>query len=309
MKLNVNTASLKELEDLPGIGKVTAKRILEYIDEKGSIKEIEELRSIKGISATAFRKFEHLIEVKNERKGILVSIKDFIVQTIEDNVETIKVEDFKKESINTTAYRLPTIKLLKRKKLDIDEIYAVSKKYEIEAAVIQSVIKIESSGSGFLKSGKPKILFEGHIFYKELKKVKVDFSKFMKANPSIVYKNWTRKHYKGGSAEYSRLEKAIELHPEAALKSASWGLFQVMGFNYSNSHDSVFDFVESMYQSENEHLKVFFAFIEKNNLTKALQKKDWDKFALKYNGPSYQENRYAERLAASYKRFKSQEFH
>jgi hypothetical protein len=35
--------------------------------------------------------------------------------------------------------------------------------------------------------------------------------------------------YKGGAGEYSRLEAAMTLDKEAALKSASWGLAQVMG--------------------------------------------------------------------------------
>jgi competence protein ComEA len=48
--LNLNTATPQQLEGLPGIGPVLAKRIVEFRVKKGGFKRIEELLAIPGIS-------------------------------------------------------------------------------------------------------------------------------------------------------------------------------------------------------------------------------------------------------------------
>ncbi len=60
-KLNINTASLVELERLPGIGQVLAKRILDYRQENGPFSEIDELLKVQGISVATFEKFKNQI--------------------------------------------------------------------------------------------------------------------------------------------------------------------------------------------------------------------------------------------------------
>ena len=50
---------------------------------------------------------------------------------------------------------------------DIEEFAA---RYDLEEAVVRAVLQVESDGKGFLKDGRPKILFEGHIFWQELEK-------------------------------------------------------------------------------------------------------------------------------------------
>ncbi|SHI50782.1 competence protein ComEA [Geosporobacter subterraneus DSM 17957] len=48
-KININTASQSELETLNGIGKVLAERILQYRNDKGRFKTIEEIKKVSGI--------------------------------------------------------------------------------------------------------------------------------------------------------------------------------------------------------------------------------------------------------------------
>ena len=150
-----------------------------------------------------------------------------------------------------------------------------------ELAVIKTVTEVESAGSGFIDEVRPKILFEAHIFSK-LTNHAYDFS-----HPKISSRRWNRRLYIGGKAEYDRLEEAKKLDEAAALQSCSWGLFQIMGFNYKIcGYNNVFDFVNDMYKSENEHLKAFIQFIKNNNLSKLLKYKNWREFSRRYNGPS-----------------------
>ncbi len=80
--------------------------------------------------------------------------------------------------------------------------------YDVELAAIKAVNEIESSGKGFLISGKPKILFEGHIFWRELENVGINPNNHLNNNQDILYKSWTKIHYEGGERKYDRLEKA-----------------------------------------------------------------------------------------------------
>jgi competence protein ComEA len=61
--LNLNTATVEQLEALPGIGRKTAERILEYRTKSGGFKRIEELMNVKGIGEKSFLKLKPLIAV------------------------------------------------------------------------------------------------------------------------------------------------------------------------------------------------------------------------------------------------------
>ena len=61
--VNLNTATQRELEDLPGIGAATAARIVEYRQKKGPFKKIEELMNVQGIGEKSFLKLKPQITV------------------------------------------------------------------------------------------------------------------------------------------------------------------------------------------------------------------------------------------------------
>ena len=61
--INLNTATVAQLETLPGIGKSTADRILEYRQKNGGFKKVEDLMNVRGIGEKSFLKMKPLIMV------------------------------------------------------------------------------------------------------------------------------------------------------------------------------------------------------------------------------------------------------
>ena len=62
-RLSINTASIAELEKLPGVGKVLAERIVRYREEHGPFRRAEHLLMVQGISDNKFRKILPLVTV------------------------------------------------------------------------------------------------------------------------------------------------------------------------------------------------------------------------------------------------------
>ena len=56
-RININTASAEELEALPGIGEVIASRIIEYREEHGPFRSVDDLIHVQGISSRAIEEF------------------------------------------------------------------------------------------------------------------------------------------------------------------------------------------------------------------------------------------------------------
>lgn len=169
----------------------------------------------------------------------------------------------------------------------------IAKELQIEPAVLKAVAKVESLESGFFKDGLPVILFERHIFSK------LTNGKFDKQYPLLSNKK--PGNYGKQSEQYPKLYSASSLSKENALKSCSWGKFQIMGFNYNLcNYKKLEDFVDDMYKSEVYHLLAFKNFIVNQNLVKYLQQKQFDKFAYYYNGPNYKINKYDEKLLLTY---------
>ena len=69
--INLNTATIDQLETLPGIGRKTAERILEQRQKSGGFKKIEELMNVKGIGEKSFLKIKPMVFVapKSDKAG------------------------------------------------------------------------------------------------------------------------------------------------------------------------------------------------------------------------------------------------
>lgn len=175
---------------------------------------------------------------------------------------------------------------------------------KVELAAMAAVAEVESSGSGFFSCGRPVILFERHVFYRQInaKDPKVA-SELASKYPNIC--NQSRGGYTGGSGEYQRFAIAHLLDPEAAICSCSWGMFQIMGFHWQTlGYSSAQDFRRAMDASEIYQLDALARFIRiDSGMLKALRDKKWPEFARRYNGPAYKDNDYDIKLARAYQRF------
>ncbi|HLN23870.1 MAG TPA: N-acetylmuramidase family protein [Patescibacteria group bacterium] len=182
-------------------------------------------------------------------------------------------------------------------KLDPDDIARAAQTLGCDPAAVAAVCHVESSGGGFLPDGRPKILFEAQTFHR------LTMSRWDSAYPGISSPHWDRSLYGApGGHQYDRLASAMQLDQSAALQSASWGLFQIMGTNYGRcGFVSIEAFVDAMVAGEGEHLDAFVGFIRSDTrLLAAIQGQDWPTFARLYNGPAYAENQYDTKLAAAF---------
>ena len=187
-------------------------------------------------------------------------------------------------------------------RLTEDDFRRCAETLNVEIAAIKAVQEVETGGrGGFFALNRPAILFEGHIFWSQLKKQGISPENIVKGNEDILYPKWTKSHYKGGMGEYERLDKAIVINETAAYSSASWGLFQIMGFNYAACGcKSVMEFVEKMRTNEGSQLDLFVVFLKTNGWDKYLHALNWAEFARHYNGPQYAQNKYDEKLQKAY---------
>jgi hypothetical protein len=169
-----------------------------------------------------------------------------------------------------------------------------------EIAAVQAIAEVETPGTAFDEHGRPRILFERHYFHR-LTGGRFDVSHAAISAP-------TAGGYGKFAEQYGKLEIAYGLDADAALRSASWGRFQIMGDNHrAAGYASVREFVVALTQSEAAHLDAFVAFVGADKaMAEALRKKDWATFARRYNGPAYAKNDYDGKLKRAYDRFAQQ---
>jgi hypothetical protein len=170
-------------------------------------------------------------------------------------------------------------------------------KLGVKAAELWSILTVETLGCGFLPDRRPQILFERHVFRKQTN------GAFDTVAPDLS--NPTPGGYGArGSAQYDRLARAIQLDRPAALRSTSWGIGQIMGFNAQTAGFADAEtLVAAMVQTEDQQIAGMIAFLQNNKLDQFLRTHDWSSFARVYNGPNFAINQYDLRLASAFQKF------
>jgi hypothetical protein len=179
--------------------------------------------------------------------------------------------------------------------MSADGLATVASNLGVHAAEIWTVLAVETSGCGYLQDRRPQILFERHIFHR-VTQGRYDDGDISDATPGGYGAR--------GAHQYDRLAVAVSKDRTAALQSASWGIGQIMGMNYSEAgFPSVDEMVTAMSDSEDQQLAAMGSFLESTGLGSSLQTHDWASFARGYNGPNYAINRYDIRLNGEYQKY------
>lgn len=171
-----------------------------------------------------------------------------------------------------------------------------AKELNCDVAAIKAVCEVEAPKGGFLDDGRPTILFERHKFHK------FTGGRFSAQHPDISSSK-PGGYGAAGAHQWRRFSQAFALDPKAAMKSCSWGKFQIMGFNFKSAgFDTIDAFVDAMKVSEGEQLLAFVNIIKSFALADELKGHQWLRFAAAYNGPNYRINHYDTKLAAAHKK-------
>lgn len=156
---------------------------------------------------------------------------------------------------------------------------------------LKAVSLVESGGAGFDDKGRPKILFERHLFHRFTN------GKFSPAS----YSQAAGGGYKESS--WDKLGLAAGKSVFAAFEAVSWGKFQVLGMWWDElGYSSPVEMAYSAVVSEDAHYEMLIRYIEHNKMQAAVRAistnaADCRAFAKGYNGPAYQKFKYDEKLA------------
>ena len=162
-----------------------------------------------------------------------------------------------------------------------------AKMLKCHPADLEAIAIVESDGFGWFKDGRIKLLFEKHVFYKRLpatirkKAVKAGLARRKWVSP----RNGGYRDQKGATSRYKLFEAALKMHERAGYESASYGTYQIMGFNYKPcGFNSAKEMFEAFLTGEQAQLDAFIAFLRSRRLIVAIRKRDFDLVEKRYNG-------------------------
>lgn len=163
---------------------------------------------------------------------------------------------------------------------------------------IHAFMDVEAAGSGFDKHGRPKMLFEPHIFFRLLGPTK---ARSLAVAQGLAYEKWKPKGYPPDS--YPRLQSAMKINHEIALMSASWGLGQIMGFNHANAgYVTASAMVRDFMEDEDNHLEAMIRILKSFKIDDDLHNHNWHKIENVYNGGGFN-GAYAGKMARAFERW------
>lgn len=164
--------------------------------------------------------------------------------------------------------------------------------YGVDERLAKAVIKIESGGSGF-RNGRLIMRFEPHVFKSQLKEL---FEQHFEIGNPAWDGEQHQMRFAGGDwgsfhgnqdEEYEALDLAQLLAKEAALRSASYGAGQIMGFNYASvGYRSAEEMKTAFEKSEEAQIRAMFEYFRNRGLIEKLKAGDLLGFASGYNGPA-----------------------
>jgi len=177
-------------------------------------------------------------------------------------------------------------------KITLRDCVACADSMGIIPELVQTVANVES------QSDPSAFLFEPHVFSR------ITNRKYDLSHPDLSYLKWDRTKYpKRREDRIIQFNRALTLEPLRAYEAASWGLFQIMGFNYKIcGFGSALGMAQYFQTSVVDNVDAFGKMIRHMGLIDTLRNKEWTKFARVYNGPGYALNNYHLKMASEYDR-------
>lgn len=169
---------------------------------------------------------------------------------------------------------------------------------------IQGVQYVPDTFSCIGNDGKTQT-FKTWRVYREKKDATL--KKQIKTGKSLFNSGAITKEKDAYGMSYKRLAKAYAINKEAALKSCSWGAFQIMGEHCGKmKYASATAFVKAMSRSEREHIRAFVLFCKHVNpkIIKDMKAKNFESIAKRYNGADYKLLGYDKKLQSSYDKWR-----
>lgn len=177
-----------------------------------------------------------------------------------------------------------------------------------DTASLLAFLEVEAAGRGFDGRNRPKILPEGHVFYRCLKAAKRELA----VRRKLAWPKWKRDYPPTSDGRYARLALMIDVDRPPALMACSWGIGQVLGENYAVcGFPGVEAMVSAMQQGEYEQLMAVGGFMVTKGIPKLLDDKDltkaesWEPVCRIYNGKAFKKNGYHTKIAAAYRKHKA----
>lgn len=200
-----------------------------------------------------------------------------------------------------------TGKVEKLKSGDVAEVAAL---FDLEEAHLRTVMEVETSGRGFDAAGHVERLFEPHRFYAELKEAGASAKLKQAVSQGVAYPKWKGpgSYPKTPDLRWKQFLTAVAIDETAAIRSASWGLGQIMGSEYAEAgYDSPQGMVKDFWDGERQQLIGMCKLIAARKLDVQLRKfpdmAACKAFARRYNGVRYAENKYHTKLHDAYVRW------
>jgi len=174
---------------------------------------------------------------------------------------------------------------------------------------VHAFAEVEANGKGFDSKGRPKALFEPHVFYRNLKGAERDEA----VRQGLAYRSWRSGNYPRDS--YPRIQKAKRINPEAAMQATSWGRSQVLGENYEMlGYASAIDMVNAFCEDEEHHIQGMIDFCVGAGIDDDLRRlaglnrpttaDDCRPIVRVYNGPGYAKNNYHVKFARAHNKWR-----
>ena len=181
---------------------------------------------------------------------------------------------------------------------------------------VKAVMQVEAGGHPFGPDGRLLIRFEPHVFARLTAQAALglktrpttaqrDQYGTIVLNPGMTSIDRPRERTGGQVGEWDTFQRASAHSPELAAQATSFGLGQIMGFNYAAAgYPSALTMMNAFARSAAEQVRGMLQFISHDaRLVTAIKNNDFKKFAAVYNGApegTPDNTRYATRMRAAY---------